>query len=160
MAEHASILYTKIILFHGVNSKSLTGCPVRLEIDQTYAIGKSIAVLKDSNVIGRLDRHAARVVRRYLQSQSIVEGEIYAEFRGRPNGAWYSIIPRAFEIGIKIRFCNMTREDCKLLIAHFTRKKMISFPGIYIPECPENLKKLVRPVKDENGVSSLFFLIE
>ena len=160
MGEHASVLYNKIVLLKEVDAKSLTGSFVQLEIDQTYTIGKSIAVLKDGVVVGHLDRHAARVVWRFLRTNSFLETKVYEEFRGHQNKAWFSILSKSYEIGVRIRFCNMTRQDSKLLIAHFTRKRMISFPGIYVPQCPENLKELVRPVKDENGVSSLLSLIE
>ena len=160
MGEHASILYSKIILLKEVDTKSLSGSLVQLEIDKAYTIGKSIAVLKDAVVVGHLQRHAARVVWRFLHSHSLVEAEVYVEIRGRQNVAWYSIIPRCFKIGVKIRFCNLTREDSKLLMAHFTRRKIICFPGVYVPQCPKNLKELVRPIKDENGISSLLSLIE
>ena len=160
MAEHASILYSKIVILPDVDKKSLTGAQVQVEIDEAYTIGKSVAVLKDAVVIGHLERHSARVVWRFLRSGSLVQTSIYLDIRNHQNVAYYSIIKRSWEIGVKIRFCKMTREDSKLLMAHFTRRKMVCFPGIFIPQCPENLKELVRPVKDENGVSSLLSLLE
>ena len=67
MGEHASILYSKIILLKEVDTKSLSGSLVQLEIDKAYTIGKSIAVLKDAVVVGILER---RVTLRELSGAS------------------------------------------------------------------------------------------
>ena len=40
-----------------------------------------------------------------FSAQTFLEAEVYEEFRGRQNIAWYSFISRSFEIGVKIRFC-------------------------------------------------------
>ena len=158
MANHDTILYSYIILFDEVDEKSLTNSWVTLEIDEAYTIGKSIAVLKDGEVVGHLERYAARVVWRFLRSGSTIKAFIYSALFDRENKACYTIISRSYEIGVKIHFCDMTREDCRMLVAHFTRKKLNAFPGMSSSNCPENFRPLVSPVKDENGVSSLLFL--
>ena len=139
MGECTSILYTVIILRKEVDAATLIGSIVKLEIDETYTIGKSIAVLKDAVVIGHLERHASRVVWRFLRSGAKVEARIYSDFRDHQNQAWFIILSHSFEIGVKVQFCNMDREDSKLLLAHFTRKKLLSFPGVSaFFSCPKN----------------------
>ena len=157
MDESNPTLFSKIVLLKDVEITPLMGSTVTLEIDISYTIGKSIAVLFDKTVIGHLDRSAARVVWRHLHSHSLLTAEIYMGVGNWKNQAWFSMMTHSFEIGVKIEFCHKTREDAKLLLAHFTRRKLNCFPGVAPHHCCEVLKPLVCPVKDENGVSSLLF---
>lgn len=154
--ECTPVLYTKIHLRKDIEMKALVGSPVKLEIDQTYSIGKSIAIKINEDVVGHLERRSTRVVWRFLRSGERMDALIYESIRGYTNKARYSIIHHSFEIGIKIHFFGLLRDDAKLLLAHFARKKLNNFPGVSQFQCPENLKSFVSPVKDENGNSSLF----
>ena len=125
--------------------------------DLAYTIGKSIAVLKDGNILGHLDRSVSRVVCRHLRSQSNLTAIIYSRIGVWKNEPWFSILTHSFEIGIKITFSDKSREDAKLLLAHIAWRKINSFPGVLLLNCPKDLESLVRPIKDENGISSLLF---
>ena len=52
-------LFSTIILYKEVDVKLVMGEPVTLEIDASYTIGKSIAVLHGGNVIGHLAKRVA-----------------------------------------------------------------------------------------------------
>lgn len=154
MAEHVAYLFTKIILPSDADFSALLG-PVTLEIDYAYTIGKSIAVMRNDSIMGHLERSAARVVWRFLRANSKIKADVYATFCGRKNEPWYSILTHSYEIGVQISFHLASREDAKLLLAHISRRRLNVFPGVSVLSCPENLKPLVCPVKDENGLSSV-----
>ena len=154
MENHVAHLYAKIVLPHDTDFSSLPGS-VELEIDAAYTIGKSIAVLKNGSVMGHLERRAARLVWRFLRAGTLIEADVYVEYRGWRNQPFYSILSHSYEIGVDIRIHTSSRDDAKLLLTHITRRKLIGFPGISVLASPENLKPLVNPVKDENGVSSV-----
>ena len=158
MSDHNTVLYTKIVLRKEVEAATLIKAEVKLEIDSAYTIGKSVAVLKDGMIVGHLERRTTCVVWRFLRSGSKLAANIYKDVRGYKNEAWFSIISHTMELGVKIQFCEMSREDSKLLVAHFTKRRLFSFSGVTAYQCPESLKPLVSPVKDENAVSSLLFL--
>ena len=61
MANDSTVLYSYIIFFDEVDAKSLISSWVSLEINEAYTKGKSVAVLKDGEVIGHLEQYAARV---------------------------------------------------------------------------------------------------
>ena len=148
-------LHSKVVLIDGENPTKLFGLDVTLEIDQAYTIGKSIAVVHDENIIGHLDKSASRVIWRFLRSNSKLVANLYTSINGWKNQRSYSALTFSHEIGVKISFPNLSRSDGKLLLAHIARHKMNCFPGVTPWNCPEVLKLLVRPIKDENGVTSL-----
>ena len=59
------------------------------------------------------------------------------------------------EIGVRIQLINQSREDSKLFMAYIMRNKLTSFSGISQSYCPESIRCLAFPFKDENHVSSL-----
>ena len=158
MCDHDTVLYTKICLRKEVEAATLMNSDVKLEIDAAYTIGKSVAVLKDGMIVGHLERRTTCVVWRFLRSGSKLAANIYKDVQGFKNEPWFSIISHSIELGVKIQFCKMTRDDSKLLVAHFTKRRLFSFSGATAFQCPETIKQLVSPVKDENDVSSLLFL--
>ena len=155
--DWSPVLFTKIILRHDVEASTILGKEVNLQIDEAYTIGKSIAVIFNENVVGHVDRSARRVVWRFLQSNSKLQASVYVNVGEWRNQSCLSIVTHAQEIGIRIRFCNLNRSDAKFLFAHFTRKKMNTFPGVGVMNCPDCLKPFICPIKDENGVSTLAF---
>ena len=152
-------LFTKVILVPDVDDQSLIGASVEVEVDQSLRIGHSIAVLDKGTVIGHLERRAARVIWRHLRSDPVtpITAEIYPAVGKRKNERWFSAMSHSFEIGIKIDFHVQSQEDARLLLAHITRKKLHSFAGVEVDNCPEELKSLVCPYEDDNGVASLYF---
>ena len=156
MDENEPTLFTKIVLRHDAEPSMLHG-PVALEIEESYKIGKSVAVLKQGIVLGHLEMAATRVVWRFLRSGSPLSTEIYGGIGKWTNERWFSSMTFCFEIGVKIRFSGMNRENGKLLLAHIARKRMNTFPGVEVDKCPEELVTLIEPVKDENGLTSIFF---
>ena len=155
MADWVPNLFSKVILQRGVEAAPLLGTEVALEIDQAFKIGKSIAVLANQTIVGHLDKLATRVVWRHLRAGTKLRAEIYPGLGNWVNHSWYSIMSHSFEIGVKIQFCNLSREEGKLLLAHVSEHMLNSFPGVAPGNCPEDLRLLLRPVTDENGVSSL-----
>ena len=144
-------------IFKEVDFSAISGSAVTLEIDESYKIGKSIAVFHDGNIIGHLERETTRLVWRHLRSHSHLAAEIYTHIGSWINKRWFTIMTYSFEIGVKIQFTQTNREDARFLLAHISRRKLNSFPGIEVDNCPRDLTSLVHPVKDENGVSSLQF---
>ena len=61
----------------------------------------------------------------------------------------------SFEIGVRVNFYSLTRDDGKFLMAHISKRKLSSFPGVTPNTVPEDLRLFLQPVKDENGVSPL-----
>ena len=59
MEDSGPTLFSTIILYKEVDVKLVMGEPVTLEIDASYTIGKSIAVLHGRNVIGHLAKRVA-----------------------------------------------------------------------------------------------------
>ena len=153
--EFTPSLFTKIVLLQDVDVTPIIGSTVVLAIDEAYTIGKSIAVLINETIIGHLDSLATKVVWRHIRSGTKLTAEVYPNLGNWRNKAWYSIMTHSFEVGIKVRFCDLNREDGKLLLAHIAKKKLNSFPGVAPCNCPEDLKLMVRPIKDENDVLSL-----
>ena len=155
-------LFTKVILTRDADVTSVEGAIVKLEVDLSYKIGRSIAVLHNEKVIGHLERRAARVVWRHLQSNPAVTltAEVYHGIGNWKNSQWYSVLSNAFEIGVKVLFHTESPEDSRVLLAHITRKRLHNFPGVEIQKrtCPEELRNMVRPFEDENGVASLYFV--
>ena len=156
MEENIPTLFTKIILRKNVDVSTLKGF-VSLEIDKGYRIGKSVAVLHGGHVIGHVEKIATFTVWRFLRSGDELTAEIYEGVGRWSNEHWFSVMTYSFEIGVKIQFPRLTREDGKLLLAHITRRKLNSFPGVQVGNCPQDLLPWVEPVKDENGVTSLYF---
>ena len=148
-------LFTKIILLGGVDIASLFGSTVKLEVDNSYSIGKSVAVLVNEAIIGHLDDLSTRVVSRFLRSGSEISADVYRSLGNCCNDSWYSVVTYSFEVGCRVRFPNLSRLDGKLLLAHITKWKLNSFPGVAPCNCPEEIRHLFRPVKDENGVTPL-----
>jgi hypothetical protein len=157
MEDFAPTLFSRIILYKEIDVSILTGSAVALQIDASYTIGKSIAVLHRGDVIGHLDRRVAPVVWRFLRSGTELSAEVLQGIGNWKNERWFSVVTHSFEIGVKIRFFLHTREDARLLLIHIARWKLNSFPGVEVENCPTVLLPLVRPVKDENGVTSLQF---
>ena len=155
--ENGPTLFTKVLIFKEVEVSSLFGSRVALEIDESYKIGKSVAVLHKGNVIGHLEKGTTRMISRHLRSGSCLEAVIYRNVGSCINKRWFSIMSYSFEIGVKIQFTETTREDGILILAHITKKKLNSFPAVEVDNCPIDLDSTVNPVKDENGVSSLQF---
>ena len=155
--EDGPILFTKVLLYKEVDVSTLVGSTVTLEIDESYKIGKSVAVLHEGNVIGHLERKPTRLVWRHLRSGSLLEAVIYRHAGSWPNQRWFSIMTYSFEIGVKIQFTQMTREDGRLILAHIHRKELNSFSGVEVDNPPNDLASTIHPVKDENGISSLHF---
>ena len=159
MEEFKPNLFTKIILLGGVDATSLLGSTVDLEVDQTFTIGKSVAVLANENVIGHLDDLSTNVVWRFLHAGEKLTADVYRNLGNFQNESWFCITTHSFEIGCRVRFPNLTRDDGKLLLAHIhgdkQGKPLNSFPGVAPCNCPEELWSLIHPVKDENGISPL-----
>ena len=155
--ENGPTLFTKVLLFKEIDVSPLIGSIVTLEIDASYGIGKSVAVLHEGNVIGHLEKRTTRLVWRHLRSGCPMEAVIYQHAGSWINKRWFSIISYSFEIGVKIQFTQKTREDGMLLLAHIAEKKLNSFSGVEVDNVPADLTSTVRPIKDENGVSSLQF---
>ena len=154
-ADWMPTLYSKVVLNDETNATKLFGSNVILEIDRAYTIGKSIAVIREENVIGHLDKSASRVIWRFLRSNSRIVANLYTSIHGWQNQRSYSALTYSHEIGVKISFPDLGRSEGKLLLAHVARHKLNCFPGVTPWNCPEALKLLVRPIKDENGVTSL-----
>ena len=152
--------FTRVILLRDVDAAKLIGNTVDLEIDQSFKIGHSIAVLFQGTVVGHLERQAARVVWRHLRSKfaSPMTAEIYHQFGTLKNDRWFSAMTHSFEIGVRITFHGTSVEDARLLLAHASRRKLHSFSGVEVDKCPEDLAFWVRPFQDENGISSLYFV--
>ena len=120
MAGSTARVFTKIILMEHCDMAPLLESQVDLEIDLSYTIGKSIAVLKDGTIIGHLDRMATRLVWRFLRSNAQIEAIIYSQNCGWQLQPWFSILTHSFE---------MNREDAKLLLEHVTRRNLNHFPA-------------------------------
>ena len=155
--EDGPTLFTKVLLFKEVDVSALIGSAVTLQIDESYKIGKSIAVLYEENVIGHLEREATRVIWRHLRSHSHFAALVYTRIGSWMNQRRFTIMSYSFEIGIKIKFTETNREDARLLLAHIARKKLNSFPGVEVDNCPHDLARLLHPIKDENGIFSIQF---
>ena len=56
---------------------------------------------------------------------------------------------------VRIQLINQSREDSKLFMAYIMQNKLTSFSGISQSYCPESIRCLAFPFKDENHVSSL-----
>ena len=156
MEENIPTLFTKIVLRKNMDVRELKGF-VSLEIDKAYRIGKSVAVLHGGNVIGHVEKIATPTIWRFLRSGDELTAEVYEGVGGWMNGRWFSVMTHSFEIGVKIQFPRLNREDGKLLLAHITRRKLNSFPGVLVENCPHDLIPWVEPVKDENGITSFYF---
>ena len=156
MEENVPTLFTRIVLRKDADVSTLMGF-VKLEIDEGYRIGKSVAVLHDGMVIGHVEKIATPTIWRFLRSGDKLSAEVYKGVGKWVNERWFSVLTYSFEIGIKIQFPKLNREDGKLLLAHITRGKLNSFPGVRVDSCPKDLVPLVEPVKDENGLTSLYF---
>ena len=150
-------LHTKVVLVRDVDAASIIGKDVELQVDAAYKIGRSVAVLFEGNIIGHLERRAARVVWRHLRSDpaSPMRGEIYKTLGSLKNERWFSVLSHSFEIGVKVPFHQKSREDARMLLAHIARRKLNSFAGVEVDKCPTDLLSMVRPFEDENGVASL-----
>jgi hypothetical protein len=157
--EDYPILFTIVVLITDVDAASLIGKVVKVEIDQSYTIGRSIAVLHDDTVIGHLSVRATPNVWRHLRANTEeLHADIYEGTEdGWRNEPWCNMMTGRFELGIRIRVCYQSRDDGKLFLAHLTTNKLNTFPGLTHCDCPKSLKPLAFPVKDENGVSSLIF---
>ena len=156
MEENIPTLFTRIILRKDVDASILAG-NVSLQIDEAYRIGKSVAVLYDEKVIGHVEKIATPTIWRFLRAGDDLTAQVYDGVGRWVNERWFSVLTYSFEIGIKIQFPRLNREDGKLLLAHITRGKLNSFPGVRTDNCPEDLMPLVEPTKDENGLTSLYF---
>ena len=69
MEDFGPTSFSTIILYKEVDVKLVMSEPVTLEIDASYTIGKSIAVLHGGNVIEHLAEHEAPLVWRFPQSE-------------------------------------------------------------------------------------------
>ena len=116
MEENIPTLFTKIILRKNVDLCTLQGF-VALEIDEAYRIGKSVAVLHGGNVIGHVEKIATPTVWRFLRSGDELTAEVYKGVGGWMNERWFSVMTHSFEIGVKIQFPRLNRENGKLLLA-------------------------------------------
>ena len=107
--ESSASIFSKIVLIEECDISLLQNEEVNLEIDLSYTIGKSIAVLKDETIIGHLDRMVTRVVWRYLRSGAQLKAKVYTEVCGWRNKPWFCILTHSFEIGVTINFLNLTQ---------------------------------------------------
>jgi hypothetical protein len=157
--DEQPVLFTKIILIKDViDPSSLKGKHVRLEIDQAYKIGdrKSIAVINEDIVIGHLSSKATRTVWRHLRAKTEMLVDVYEGIAGGwENKPWFCMETGTFEIGIRLQLLLQSREEGKLFMGYVTHHKLNSFSGVTMSNCPESLKCLAFPVKDENHVSTL-----
>ena len=140
--ENYPTLYSKVILSKDIDPSILIGNFVHLEVDESYSIGKSVAVLFNEEVIGHLARKSTRTVWRHIRGKTELHADIYKETgTGWKNEAWYSMLTRSFELGVRIRVCYEKRDDRKLFLSYITRNQLNSFPGIDFFDCPESLKE-------------------
>ena len=102
--ENGPTLFTKVLIYKEINVSSLIGSIVTLEIDESFKVGKSVAILHEGNVIGHLEKGTTKLVWRHLRSGSILEAVIYRHAGSWPNQRWFSIMTYSFEIGVKIQF--------------------------------------------------------
>ena len=157
MEDFAPTLFTKVVLYKVVDVKSVMNSFVALEVDASYSIGKSVAVLHEGNIIGHVDRRATPVVWRFLRSDCHLTAEIYGGVGNWKNERWFSVMTHSFEVGVRISFAIHSRDDAKLLLMHICRRKLNSFPGVEVDNCPAELVSQLQPVKDKNGITSLQF---
>ena len=107
MGDSSANIFSKIVLMEECDISPLLDKEVTLEIDMSYTIGRSIAVLKDGTIIGHLDRMVTRVVWRYLRSGAPLKAKVYTEVCGWRNKPWFCILTHSFEIGVQINFLNL-----------------------------------------------------
>ena len=141
--EDGPILFTKVLLYKEVDVSTLVGSTVTLEIDESYKIGKSVAVLHEGNIIGHLERKTTRLVWRHLRSGFHLAAEIYKRIGNWMNERWFTIMTYSFKIKVKIQFWQITRDDGRFLLAHITRKNLNSFPGVEVDNIPGDLSSLI-----------------
>ena len=110
----------------------------------------------DGQVIGHLQTESTRTIWRHIKSNTEMVVDVYDGIAAIwENLPCFSMHTRSLEIGIRIRLENLSRDDCKLFMAYVTRHRINSFPGVTNSNCPERLRMLAFPFKDENHVSSL-----
>lgn len=154
--EEYQEFHTKLSLILGNKHKveELFERPLELQIDASYRIGKSIAVLRNETVIGHLNRHAARTVWIHLKQGNSVQAEVYrSQFDGFQNAIRFSTLTNAYEVGVKVRiFFPDTVDgirrisgasDAKFFLSYILKNHLNSFPGITRSNCPESLFHLI-----------------
>ena len=151
--EEFQELYTKVILIKSLEMdlSAMKNRDVSLEVDVAYAIGKSVAVILEGQVIGHLPHFVARPVWTHLKFGHRLEATIYDRLdNGFINSVVLSSLSKSPEVGIRIRFfyldcCDGDRRisgnsDAKFFLAYVLRHRLNSFPGVTVSDCPPALK--------------------
>ena len=154
--EEFQEVFSKIILDKRLemNLNTMIGRDVALEIDVSYKIGRSVAVLYKGLVIGHLPRFMAKSAWLHLKFKSRIEGTIYRQLdNGFQNSFCFSSLTRSQEVGIRLRFFFKDHldgerhisgsSDAKLFLAYIMKHRLNCFPGVTLSNCPHELKDLL-----------------
>ena len=104
--EEFQVVFSRVILTSGfeIDLNTLRDQDVTLEVDASYTIGRSVAVLWEGQVIGHLMRQITRPAWIRLQFGYKVQGKIYDCIGGFKNSVRFSTLSKARELGIEMRF--------------------------------------------------------
>ena len=149
--EEYQQFYSKVVLIkHAVDDFTiLEDKMLELQIDVSFTIGKSVAVLHDGRVIGHLARRAAKTVWIHLKCGHKVEARVYTEINEFKNTICFSNRSKSPEVGIEIRIFFVDVVDgarrisgnnqATSFLGFFVKHHLNSFPGVTQPNCPPSL---------------------
>jgi hypothetical protein len=103
-------------------------------------------VEQNGNMVGHLPKEVAPVVWRWLKSGRKVEAFIWKEKYGFDNRIVYARDLQAHVTGIFLTFICTSHQESKDLLYFILTKKLTTFPGISIMNCPSPLKSIAFPV--------------
>jgi hypothetical protein len=170
MDSEPQSLYTVVMPKHENKERIIFGESANLKIDPNYRIGqiytsyfnfvkhnkpqltvaflsgKSILVEQSENAVGHLPKEVAPVVWRWLKSDRKLEAFIWKEKYGFKNRIVYARDLQAHVTGIFITFTCTTHQESRDLLFFILTKKLTTFPGISIMNCPSALKSIAFPV--------------
>ena len=153
--EEFQQFYSKVVLIKSLalDFSSIKGKNVDLELDLSFNVGKSVAVLSDGNVIGHLTSEAAVPIYIHLRFGYKVEAQVYDMVSGFANSICYSNRSKAPEVGVQIRlfFADMvdgerrisSNNQAKGFLSYIMEHHINSFPGVTWSNCPPSLQHLI-----------------
>ena len=146
-------IYSKIILIKQfeMDLNTMKERDVKVEIDEMYRIGKSVAILLDDRIIGHLPPTIAKAAWTHLRHGGKMTATIYDRLdNGFPNSLCYSALSKTTEVGIRIRFFFADSSDAgrkisgtseaKFFLAYALKHRLNSFPGVTSSNSPPEVK--------------------
>ena len=137
--EDYPMLYSKVVLIKGMDLTTLIGKSVRLEIDGTYTIENSIAVLFNESVIGHLSKILTRTVWRHLHGKIKLQADIYRETNGMENCSLAQHAYAIFQIGSPYQGLLWKQRWSIAFLSSYYSKSAEHFPrhrSIWLPRIP------------------------